>query len=125
MTLRSNRWFRRDDEVGLEHRAAMRAAGHPVDVAPEAAVGGPLAAVRDGDMITIDVAHGELTIELADEEIAQRLRGWRKPVSRHLRGWPALYQQHVLPAPQGADLDFLRPTSTEEIEFLEPVVGRS
>ncbi len=94
-------------------------------VSPEAAVGGPLAIVRDGDLIEMDVERGIINLCIKTEEITARLAKWTSPVSAHLRGWPALYQSHVLQADQGCDLDFLRPTSKEERRFVPPVVGRS
>jgi dihydroxy-acid dehydratase len=74
-------------------------AGH---VAPEAAVGGPIAAVRDGDIITFDVAKRELSMAVADEEIASRLRGWRAPEPRYPRGVFAKYAAIVSSASHGA-----------------------
>ena len=94
-------------------------------VSPEAAIGGPLAIVRDGDFIEIDVEKGVIDLCIEKEELAERLAKWVPYISEHLRGWPALYQSHVLQADQGCDLDFLRPTSKEERRFVPPVVGRS
>lgn len=94
-------------------------------VAPEAAVGGPLAALRTGDVVTVDVATRRLSVDLTDGELAARLATWTPPAARHLRGWPALYQQHVLQAPDGADLDFLVPSDDAAMTFVDPVVGRS
>lgn len=78
-------------------------------VAPEAAVGGPLALVRDGDGIELDVPARRLTLCVSDEELARRRAEWRPyhPVSR--RGYTWLYQQHVLQADRGCDFDFLAP----------------
>ena len=61
-------------------------------VAPEAAVGGPLALVRDGDMISVDAAAGVLDLDVGPEELARRRAAWSAPASPHLRGWPALYR---------------------------------
>ncbi len=94
-------------------------------ISPEAAVGGPLAAVRTGDTICLDVPNRRLDVELPQTDIDARLAHWRAPVSRHVRGWPLLYQQHVLQAPQGADFDFLRADTDEALHFVPPVVGRS
>jgi dihydroxy-acid dehydratase len=94
-------------------------------VAPEAAVGGPLAALRTGDVVTVDVATRRLSVDLTDEELTARLASWTPPAHRHSRGWPALYQQHVMQAPEGADLDFLVPTDDAAVAFVDPVVGRS
>jgi dihydroxy-acid dehydratase len=94
-------------------------------VAPEAAVGGPLGLVRDGDMIAVDVAAGSLELEVGPAELARRAAARPAPARRHLRGWPALYAEHVLQAPQGCDLDFLTAPTAEHRQFVEPVVGRS
>ena len=93
--------------------------------APEAAVGGPLALVRDGDTISVDVAAGRLDLEVAADVLALRRSEWAPAESPHLRGWPALYRDHVLQAPQGCDLDFLRGPDGAHRRFVEPVVGRS
>jgi dihydroxyacid dehydratase/phosphogluconate dehydratase len=93
--------------------------------APEAAVGGPLALVRDGDLVEVDVAAGRLDLDVPEQELAERRAQWTPPPSPHLRGWPALYRDHVLQAPDGCDLDFLRAPTEEHRRFVEPVVGRS
>jgi dihydroxy-acid dehydratase len=93
--------------------------------APEAAVGGPLALVTDGDMISVDAAAGSISLEVPEGELARRRAAWAPPASPHLRGWPALYRDHVLQAPQGCDLDFLRAPTAAHRRFVEPVVGRS
>ncbi|HXS63112.1 MAG TPA: IlvD/Edd family dehydratase, partial [Streptosporangiaceae bacterium] len=76
-------------------------------VAPEATVGGPLALVRTGDWISLDVPARSLTVEVSDEELASRRADWTPPPSVHQRGYARLYTEHVLQADQGADLDFL------------------
>ena len=73
---------------------------------PEAAAGGPLAIVQDGDMIELDVAGRRLHLDVSDEEIARRLAGWKAPTPP-TRGWYKLYVDHVQQAHLGADLDFL------------------
>ena len=93
--------------------------------APEAAVGGPLALVADGDMISVDADAGSICLEVPGEELARRRARWAPPASPHLRGWPALYRDHVLQAPEGCDLDFLRAPTAAHRRFVEPVVGRS
>lgn len=93
-------------------------------VAPEAAVGGPLAIVRDGDLIELDVAGGRLELLVPAQEIARRLSQWRPGPPRHVRGYPRLFAEHVLQAPEGCDLDFLRPRNRQEAAFVPPVVGR-
>jgi dihydroxy-acid dehydratase len=94
-------------------------------VAPEAAVGGPLALVRDGDMITVDVPAGRLDLDVPENELARRRTSLQPPPRQHLRGWPALYASHVMQAPDGCDLDFLRAPTPAHRAFIEPVVGRS
>jgi dihydroxy-acid dehydratase len=94
-------------------------------VAPEAAVGGPLALVRDGDMISLDVTAGRLDLDVPDAELSSRRAELPAPPRRHLRGWPALYAEHVMQAPDGCDLDFLRAPTPAHRTFIEPVVGRS
>ncbi|HTI03316.1 MAG TPA: IlvD/Edd family dehydratase [Acidisoma sp.] len=76
-------------------------------VAPEAAAGGPLALVRDGDLITLDVAGGRLHLHVPDEELAARRAAWVPPAPAADRGYTKLYVDHVLQANEGADLDFL------------------
>ena len=75
-------------------------------VAPEAAVGGPLAAVRNGDRIRLSVKDKRIDLLVEEAEIARRLAG-RKPAEMPKRGYAALYQNTVTQAPQGCDFDFL------------------
>jgi dihydroxy-acid dehydratase len=74
---------------------------------PEAAAGGPLALVRDGDVIHLDVAARRLHLEVADEELARRRAKWQEPRPRLSSGYWKLYIDHVLQAHEGCDLDFL------------------
>jgi dihydroxy-acid dehydratase len=76
-------------------------------VAPEAVAGGPLALVRTGDWISLDVPARTLTVEVSDSELASRRSEWTPPPARYQRGYARLYTEHVLQADQGADLDFL------------------
>lgn len=75
--------------------------------APEAAVGGPLALVRSGDMIHLDVRDRRLDLEVDQAALAERRALWVRPEPSADRGWARLYIDHVLQANQGADLDFL------------------
>jgi len=75
-------------------------------VAPEAAAGGPLALVREGDMITLDVPARRLTLDVSDAELARRRAEWQSPAPP-ASGYQGLYIKHVLQADQGADFDFL------------------
>jgi dihydroxyacid dehydratase/phosphogluconate dehydratase len=78
-------------------------------VTPEAAAGGPLAVVRTGDVVALDVEARTIELEVAADELVARapteatLAGFAKPT----RGWERLYVDHVLQADTGADLDFL------------------
>jgi dihydroxy-acid dehydratase len=84
-------------------------------VAPEAAVGGPLALIRTGDLVHLD-AHGRRLDLLVDEAtLAERRKGWVPPAPRAERGWVRLYVDHVLQADQGADLDFLVGASGDDV----------
>jgi dihydroxy-acid dehydratase len=94
-------------------------------VAPEAAIGGPLGLVQDGDPIFVDVQAGSLDLHVPRTELDRRRAALPPPAHTHLRGWPALHARHVLQAPDGCDLDFLRAPGPEYLTFIEPVVGRS
>jgi dihydroxy-acid dehydratase len=74
-------------------------AGH---VAPEAAAGGPIAAVREGDTIVVDVENRSLRVELSDEELRSRLRDWQPPAPRYATGVMAKYAKLVSCASVGA-----------------------
>jgi dihydroxy-acid dehydratase len=71
-------------------------------VAPEAAMGGPIAILRDGDIIAIDVKERSLNVELTDEEIAARLEGWKAPKPQYTSGVFAKYAALVSTADEGA-----------------------
>ncbi len=94
-------------------------------VAPEAAIGGPLAHICSGDTVRLDVNAGVLEVLLSREELESRAAKWSPPVFSDRRGWPYLYRKHVMQAPQGCDFDFLCAIFGEGNEFVEPVVGRS
>ncbi|MFN8521920.1 MAG: IlvD/Edd family dehydratase [Chloroflexota bacterium] len=76
-------------------------------VTPESAVGGPLALVRTGDWIELDVENRRLTLDVDEQELARRRAEWQAPARTQTRGWAKLYVDHVLQADRGADLDFL------------------
>jgi L-arabonate dehydrase len=75
---------------------------------PEAAAGGPLAVVRSGDMIELDVPNRRLHLDISDEELAARLAAWQPAVEPPGGGYAKLYHDHVEQAHVGADLDFLK-----------------
>jgi dihydroxy-acid dehydratase len=77
--------------------------------APEAAVGGPLALVRTGDRITVDVPARRIHLEVSDDELARRRAAWVAPKPRWERGYGWLFRQHIAQADQGCDFDFLEP----------------
>jgi dihydroxy-acid dehydratase len=74
---------------------------------PEAAAGGPLAVVRTGDMIELDVAARRLHLDISDAELQARLAAWAPPAPRPAGGYARLYHDHVTGADKGADFDFL------------------
>ncbi|NJP29734.1 dihydroxy-acid dehydratase [Microbispora sp. SCL1-1] len=76
-------------------------------VAPEASVGGPLALVRTGDLVRVDVPARSLDLLVDEAELERRRAAWRPPQPPATRGWVRLYSEHVMQADQGADLDFL------------------
>jgi dihydroxy-acid dehydratase len=87
-------------------------------VAPESSVGGPLALVRDGDVIELDVAARRLSLNVSDDELDKRRADWQQPPSKYGRGYGALYLQHITQANEGCDFDFLEsgpPTPEPEI----------
>ncbi len=71
-------------------------------IAPEAQVGGPIATVQNGDMITINAENNELSVDLSDDEIAERLRSWKAPEPRYTKGVLYKYTKLVTSASQGA-----------------------
>ena len=76
-------------------------------VSPESFVGGPLALVRDGDLIELKAAEHSLRLLLPDAELACRRDAWVKPQPKYSRGYGALYSEHVSQAHEGCDFDFL------------------
>jgi Dihydroxyacid dehydratase/phosphogluconate dehydratase len=77
-------------------------------VAPESWVGGPLALVRDGDLISLDVPARRLQLLVDDDELARRRAAWTPPAPRFTRGYGALYLKHIGQADTGCDFDFLQ-----------------
>jgi dihydroxyacid dehydratase/phosphogluconate dehydratase len=76
-------------------------------VAPEAAAGGTLALVKEGDFIELDVATRRLHLDVSEEELQRRRANWQPPAQSYDRGYYKLYVEHVLQADHGADFDFL------------------
>lgn len=84
-------------------------------VSPEAAMGGNFAVVRTGDMITLDVPNRSISVNIPDEELAERKKNWKSRVTYETRGYVGMYQKHVQQAHLGADMDFLRGGSGSEV----------
>jgi len=80
-------------------------------VAPESFVGGPLALVRDGDLVELDVAARRINLKVPDDEVARRRSAWKPRELPYPRGWVALYSKHVRQADKGCDFDFLEGTA--------------
>jgi dihydroxy-acid dehydratase len=76
-------------------------------VAPESFVGGPLAFVRNGDEIEVDVAARRIHLHVAEEELNRRRAAWKEPPPRYPRGYGAMYSAHIGQADEGCDFDFL------------------
>lgn len=77
-------------------------------IAPEAAIGGPLALVQTGDWIELDVPRRSLALKVSDAELAKRKAAWKPAPPRYHRGYAKLYVEHVTQAHEGADFDFLQ-----------------
>jgi len=80
-------------------------------VAPESYVGGPLALVRTGDLIELDVEKRELNLMVDAAELARRKSAWRPPERKFARGYGALFSRHIRQANEGCDFDFLEGTA--------------
>ena len=88
-------------------------------VAPESYIGGPLALLRTGDMVSIDVEARSIRMEVSDEELAQRRAAWVPPAAHFERGYGWVFTKHIQQANEGCDFDFLR------TEFGAPVAEPS
>jgi dihydroxy-acid dehydratase len=87
-------------------------------VAPESHLGGPLALVKDGDLIELDVERRRLQLQVDDAELMRRRRLWQQPAPHYARGYGALYAKHITQADKGCDFDFMHagaPTPDPEI----------
>ena len=80
-------------------------------VAPESFVGGPLALVKTGDVIEVDIPERRIHLHISDEEMAKRKAAWVPPPPRYTRGYGAMFSQHIGQADVGCDLDFLQGTA--------------
>ena len=77
-------------------------------VSPESFVGGPLALLQNGDIVTLDVDARSIRMEVSDEELARRRAAWTPPPPRYERGYGWMFSQHIQQASEGCDFDFLR-----------------
>jgi len=80
-------------------------------IAPEAAVGGPLALLKTGDLVALDIPAGRLDMRVDEAELERRRAAWKPAVYLYERSFAALYQRHVSQADEGCDFDFLGPPS--------------
>ncbi len=90
-------------------------------IAPESAIGGSLALVRDGDEIELDVPNRRLELLVSQAELDARRSAWVPPTPEFTRGYGWLHLQHVLQAPDGADLDFVTGKPGESVRAYGPV----
>ena len=88
-------------------------------VSPESYIGGPLALVKTGDMISLDVDKRTIDMNVSDEELAKRKAAWKQPEARYERGYGWMFTRHIKQANEGCDFDFL------ETKFGAPVAEPS
>jgi dihydroxy-acid dehydratase len=78
-------------------------------VSPESYIGGPLALVRNGDKITLDVNARTINLDVSEAELAKRRAAWKAPEPRYERGYGWMFTRHIKQANEGCDFDFWRP----------------
>jgi dihydroxy-acid dehydratase len=76
-------------------------------VSPEAAVGGPLALVKDGDLVELDLTSRKITLHVTEEDLKERHEAWTPPEKHYSRGYGKLFQDEVTQANEGCDFRFL------------------
>ena len=91
-------------------------------VTPESHVGGPLALVREGDIVELDVDARRIDVQVSEDELARRRAGWRPPAPKFTRGYGVLYLQHVGQADTGCDFDFLETEKAQAKPGGEPEI---
>ena len=89
-------------------------------VSPESYIGGPLALVKNGDLITVDVPARSIHLQVTDAELAHRKAAWVAPPKRFERGYGHMFSQHILQADQGCDFDYLETSFGAPVS--EPVI---
>lgn len=85
-------------------------------VAPEAAVGGTIGLIQDGDLIEIDIEKRKLQLHISEDELLRRKKEWLPPTYENDRGYKWLYRKHVLQANEGCDFDFLLPINKSKVD---------
>ena len=105
-------------ERGVQHRDMLRLSDARMSgtsygacvlhVAPESFIGGPLALLRTGDIVSIDVEARSIRMEVSDEELERRRAAWTPPAPRYERGYGVMFSRHIQQADEGCDFDFLR-----------------
>ena len=97
-------------------------------VSPEAFIGGTLALVKNGDLISLDVADRSLNLDVSDQELAKRRAEWKAPPGRFERGYGWMFSRHIKQANEGCDFDFLKPLSAppprNQYLLVHPAVSR-
>ncbi|MFM7331226.1 MAG: dihydroxy-acid dehydratase, partial [Brachymonas sp.] len=89
-------------------------------VSPESYIGGPLALVKTGDLITVNVPKRTIHLEVSEDELAKRKAAWTPPPKRFERGYGHMFTQHILQADQGCDFDYLETSFGAPVS--EPVI---
>ena len=91
-------------------------------VTPESHIGGPLALVKTGDIISIDIEARRIDMLISDEEMAKRKAAWKAPAPKFTRGYGVLYLKHIQQADKGCDFDFLEPDHVASTDSGEPEI---
>ncbi|MEO8656172.1 MAG: dihydroxy-acid dehydratase, partial [Ramlibacter sp.] len=91
-------------------------------VTPESHVGGPLALVREGDLIELDVDARSINMLVTDDELARRRVAWQEPAPKFTRGYGVLYLKHIQQADTGCDFDFLETGKSDVASGGEPEI---
>ena len=77
-------------------------------VAPESYIGGPLALIKNGDIIEVDIPERKLNVDISENELSNRREKWKEPEPRYERGYGYIYSKHIEQADKGCDFDFLK-----------------
>ena len=77
-------------------------------VAPESYIGGPLALIKNGDIIEVNIPERKLNVDISENELSNRREKWKEPEPRYERGYGYIYSKHIEQADKGCDFDFLK-----------------